>query len=340
MVPEPRTPRKTLERTREQVEKATQAVTVFKAKVSDEWNLDLDTTGKSEKGELDIVRERCVRILKSLCWRELESNIWDTFNTQAIHIQNRWQCRPDVLKDGNESGTRSAQQESELLGCLYRVLKEQSERVREISTTPSSRHSTTAKETEVDDRPVPFTFEAKRLREDAQDTGRYNLNKKPKPAFSRPQLPRSKTSENPVFASGGGGTAQNGDIRSANTSFSSVFDAPSGITSTQATSLDGACDEDSSDLPQSQLDVVQSSYYGTAPEDEDFADPSIRDSLGLGQKMLGEKDKQEVLTRELNTAGNDLAINEMVHNPKEKMLKDQLEGVFRKFLLTPDNINY
>ncbi|KAE9365653.1 hypothetical protein N431DRAFT_563500 [Stipitochalara longipes BDJ] len=335
MAPDPETPTKKPRLTGEQVK---QAMNEFISKARLEWSLRLKMPEEqtSKREELDPTKEeKCVIIIKYLCWRALDCTTWEIFNAQAIDIYNGRHLWPHIsnIDDKSKPRTISAKQKIELLDCLHRVLKQESEKAKILyPDTPSSRRTLTTPQKEIDDRPVYFSIpDSKRIRE---DTTEDSSTKKAKQACSKTQLPRSKSSNDASFSSIGG--AGQNFVRSANTSFSSVFDVPSRVASTQASSLDGACDEDpfSASQQMSHPENIQSSYYGSSPKPDDIEDPSTRESLGLGQRQTLEEQVSQQLSDELladtvdHESQNHGHISEIFIDTQEKELKDHLQAIF------------
>jgi hypothetical protein len=323
MAPDPQTQKKA-RRTRPEAE---QAVKEFKSSLSIKGNLDLDADVKGQDFE-QMVEERCVRIIWSLCWRTLDGATWDTFNKQAIDIHKGWSTQPHIsaIEDDQKSRTISTTQRTEILDCLYRVLKEESEKAH---VTPSSRYSTTILEKDIDNRPVQFSLpDPKRIREDFCS----DRSKKIKPSTSsNTPFPQTKLSKEPFVSS----SRFKGNIIAPNwfTSIGSIFDIPTSLNSTQIPSLDGANDEDSIPRPQqmSQLNNNQDSYDGSVLTYDVMA--NLSPSMESGLKKTVATEISEVLITKLLDCTNDNLANQVQKayvEPEEERLKKRLQGVFRK----------
>jgi hypothetical protein len=130
-------------------------------------------------------------------------------------------------------------------------------------STPSSVRSHAIPRRNIDDRPAEFSmFESKRVREypSGARTKKVKLS-----AFSKPQLPRSKSSDEAITSSSDDRGLIVAAAKSAKTSLSSIFNVPSAFASTQETSLGGADhDPPNSEAKQtSQADNFRNSCYGS-----------------------------------------------------------------------------
>jgi hypothetical protein len=108
-------------------------------------------------------------------------------------------------------------------------------------STPSSARSHATPWRYIDDRPAEFsTFESKRVREYPSNLPALlesrRLSGLKLSAFSKPQLPKSKTSEEAITSSSGDRGRNVAATKSANTSLSSIFNVPSAFASTQEAS--------------------------------------------------------------------------------------------------------
>jgi hypothetical protein len=130
-------------------------------------------------------------------------------------------------------------------------------------STPLSVRSHATPRRDIDDRPAEFSmFESKRVRE--YPSGAPRIKKVKLSAFSKPQPPKSKTSEEAITSSSGDRGRNVAATKSANTSLSSIFNVPSAFASTQEASLDGADDDppNSGAKQTSRADNFRNSYYG------------------------------------------------------------------------------
>jgi hypothetical protein len=343
MPPDPQTPKKPA-RMKEQVE---QAMREFISRVCNKYDLSLEMPGDSPMKRVDFgksLEEKCVLKIRHLSWTASMSSSWEKFDAQAGDLFLGWRSIEKPLK----ATPTIMQRRQALLECLYGTLKEESDKAIQLyQGSPLSSRSAHTLWPKIDDSPVLFSIESKRIREE-QSEALCHLTRRARTAtFSKPQLPRPKSSEDAIASYRSDEKRKLAATRSANTSFtsnnSSVFDS-STLASTPAASFAGAKDEDPNrttfgtgqPIITPQPDNLRISGYDLSGIEFEavpnvFPGVSIYKSAALEQSDL----------RASGGLPKDLLAYDLDDKPligsQENELKTQLQAVFRKSCLVSQN---